>query len=58
MTSHFITNSLLSLAESITDGCVSWEDTEVMMRGLAAAVRSRRLVNVSAALPIAESAEL
>lgn len=28
---------------SITDGCVNWEDTEIMLRSLAASVRLRSL---------------
>ena len=33
----------LTYGQSITDGCISWEDTEVMLEELAGAVRARRL---------------
>lgn len=35
----------LKYGVSITDGCVSWESTEVMLRELAQAVQQRRAVN-------------
>jgi 3-deoxy-7-phosphoheptulonate synthase len=33
----------LTYGQSVTDGCVSWEDSVPMLEGLAAAVRQRRL---------------
>lgn len=33
----------LTYGQSITDGCVSWEDSELMLHELATAVRARRL---------------
>jgi 3-deoxy-7-phosphoheptulonate synthase len=38
----------LTYGQSITDGCISWDDTEVMLTDLAAAVRARRLHQTSA----------
>jgi 3-deoxy-7-phosphoheptulonate synthase len=32
----------LTYGQSITDACVSWEDTEIMLNLLASAVKSRR----------------
>ena len=32
----------LIYGQSITDACVSWEDTEIMLKLLASAVKSRR----------------
>ncbi|MDH5612734.1 MAG: 3-deoxy-7-phosphoheptulonate synthase AroG [Gammaproteobacteria bacterium] len=34
----------LTYGQSITDACISWESTEILLRELAAAVRSRRTV--------------
>jgi 3-deoxy-7-phosphoheptulonate synthase len=33
----------LAYGVSITDGCISWEETRAMLDGLAAGVRARRL---------------
>ena len=32
----------LTYGQSITDACVSWEDTEIMLKLLSSAVKSRR----------------
>ena len=37
----------LVYGQSITDGCIGWEDTEVLCRNLANAVRSRRTANAA-----------
>ncbi|MDT8347865.1 MAG: 3-deoxy-7-phosphoheptulonate synthase, partial [Flavobacteriaceae bacterium] len=34
----------LTYGQSITDACISWESTEVLLRELAVAVRARRKV--------------
>jgi 3-deoxy-7-phosphoheptulonate synthase len=35
----------LTYGQSITDACLSWEDTAPLLRNLAAAVKTRRQVN-------------
>ncbi|HRH81073.1 MAG TPA: 3-deoxy-7-phosphoheptulonate synthase AroG [Thiobacillaceae bacterium] len=37
----------LAYGTSITDACLGWDDTDVLLRGLAEAVRQRRLVDAS-----------
>jgi 3-deoxy-7-phosphoheptulonate synthase len=36
----------LTYGQSITDGCLSWEDTVPLLRSLASAVQSRRNVPI------------
>jgi 3-deoxy-7-phosphoheptulonate synthase len=37
----------LAYGQSITDACLGWEDSEALLRGLAEAVRQRRLADVA-----------
>jgi 3-deoxy-7-phosphoheptulonate synthase len=40
-----VTGQPLRLGVSITDACINWADTEPLLRGLAQAVRQRRLAS-------------
>ena len=42
-----IEGEALTYGQSITDGCIGWEDTEELCRNLANAVRSRRTANAA-----------
>ena len=35
-------NQTLTYGQSVTDGCIGWDDTEVVLRQLAASVEARR----------------
>lgn len=39
----------LQYGVSVTDACISWDDTETLLRQLAEAVRSRRIANIESA---------
>lgn len=39
----------LIYGQSITDACISWDDTDICLRNLAAAVRKRRDINAQQA---------
>jgi len=35
----------LTYGQSVTDACISWENTEICLRNLASAIRKRRDIN-------------
>jgi 3-deoxy-7-phosphoheptulonate synthase len=39
----------LVYGQSVTDGCINWEESVAVLEGLAAAVKQRRLLNSSPA---------
>jgi 3-deoxy-7-phosphoheptulonate synthase len=41
----------LTYGQSITDGCVGWDDTAAMLEALAQAVRTRRAAAVRTPVP-------
>jgi len=44
-----IAGQALTYGQSITDACISWENTEICLRNLASAVRKRRDINAQQA---------